>query len=52
MRLLLTGGCGFIGSALCRLLLRSTDWQVINLDRLTYAATRTSLEGEERSKRY
>ena len=38
---LVTGGCGFIGSALVRLLLgsrESRDWRVVNLDALTYAA--------------
>jgi dTDP-glucose 4,6-dehydratase len=52
MQILLTGGCGFIGSALCRLLLRTTDWRILNLDKLTYAATLNSLEGLEQSARY
>ena len=35
MRLLVTGGCGFIGSAFVRLALRGAE--VVNLDKLTYA---------------
>ena len=35
--LLVTGGCGFIGSHFVQLLLRQTDWRVLNLDKLTYA---------------
>src|ERR1043166_3311479 len=34
---LVTGGCGFIGSNFIRLLCAKTDWCVINLDKLTYA---------------
>ena len=35
--ILVTGGCGFIGSNFIRLLCAKTDWCVINLDKLTYA---------------
>ncbi len=35
--LLVTGGCGFIGSNFVRLLNAERDWRVINLDKLTYA---------------
>jgi dTDP-glucose 4,6-dehydratase len=34
---LVTGGCGFIGSNFVRLLSADTDWRVVNLDKLTYA---------------
>jgi dTDP-glucose 4,6-dehydratase len=34
---LVTGGCGFIGSNFVRLLSADTDWRVINFDKLTYA---------------
>ena len=35
--ILVTGGCGFIGSALVRYLIRETDATVVNVDKLTYA---------------
>ena len=44
MKLLLTGGCGFIGSAVVRHLMRDTDHVVINVDKLTYAASEDALE--------
>ncbi len=37
MRLLVTGGCGFIGSAVVRYVIGHTDHEVLNLDKLTYA---------------
>ncbi|MBI5907982.1 MAG: dTDP-glucose 4,6-dehydratase [Burkholderiales bacterium] len=39
----ITGGAGFIGSALVRLLLRETDWRMVNIDALTYAGNLESL---------
>jgi dTDP-glucose 4,6-dehydratase len=44
MRILLTGGCGFIGSAVIRHLIRTTDHQVVNVDKITYAASTDTLE--------
>jgi len=44
MRALVTGGCGFIGSALVRHLVRDWHAQVVNLDALTYAATLGSVQ--------
>lgn len=35
--ILVTGGCGFIGSNFVRLLNAETDWRIVNLDKLTYA---------------
>jgi dTDP-glucose 4,6-dehydratase len=40
---LVTGGAGFIGSALCRQLIRETDHRVVNVDCLTYAGNLESL---------
>jgi dTDP-glucose 4,6-dehydratase len=44
MRILITGGAGFIGSALIRHCLRHTAHQIVNLDKLTYAADLRSLD--------
>ncbi len=50
---LVTGGCGFIGVNFVRLLLEDhTDWQVINLDKLTYAGNLQSLKSIEDNSRY
>lgn len=45
MRLLVTGGAGFIGSNFIRYVLRETDHDVTTLDALTYAGSRDNLEG-------
>ena len=52
MKVLVTGGCGFIGSAVIRRMIRETGWQVVNLDKLTYAATPEALEEAAESPRY
>ena len=44
MRILVTGGCGFIGSAVVRRLIRATGHSVINVDKMTYAASEDALE--------
>ena len=45
MKLLITGGAGFIGSNLVRQIIDETSHHVINLDKLTYAGNLSSLEG-------
>jgi dTDP-glucose 4,6-dehydratase len=50
--ILVTGGAGFIGSALVRYLINETDNVVINLDKLTYAGNLLSLKSIENSIRY
>ena len=47
MRVLVTGGSGFIGSALCRHLIHGRGWSVVNVDKLTYAAAPGSLASVE-----
>ena len=44
MRILVTGGCGFIGSAVVRHLIRATGHSVVNIDKMTYAASMDALE--------
>ena len=50
--ILVTGGSGFIGSAVVRLLLRESEAVIVNVDKLTYAANPLALEGAERHERY
>ena len=52
MRILVTGGCGFIGANLVRYLINETDHHVINLDKLTYAGNPYSLSDIASSDRY
>jgi len=44
MKIIVTGGAGFIGSALCRYLVNEVGDSVLNVDKLTYAANLSSLE--------
>lgn len=50
--ILVTGGAGFIGSAMIRHLIRETDAKVVNLDALTYAANLANLKEIESDPRY
>ena len=51
-KVIITGGAGFIGSALIRHLIKETDWQVLNLDKLTYAGCLESLNEVSSNPRY
>ncbi|MCR9636260.1 dTDP-glucose 4,6-dehydratase [Vibrio alginolyticus] len=52
MKILVTGGAGFIGSAVIRHIIRNTQDSVINLDSLTYAGNLESLADVESNERY
>lgn len=52
MKLLVTGGAGFIGSAVVRHIIQNTPHQVLNVDKLTYAGNLESLALVENNERY
>ncbi|ABM00448.1 dTDP-glucose 4,6-dehydratase [Shewanella amazonensis] len=52
MKILVTGGCGFIGSAVIRHLISHTEHSVVNVDKLTYAANLLSVAEAAESARY
>jgi dTDP-glucose 4,6-dehydratase len=52
MRILITGGAGFIGSALVRHLIENTEHEVLNVDKLTYAGNLESLVSIATNTRY
>lgn len=52
MKILVTGGAGFIGSAVIRHIIQNTNDQVLNIDKLTYAGNLESLKEIEQSRNY
>jgi len=52
LKILVTGGAGFIGSAFVRYLIETTDHHVLNIDKLTYAGNLSSLASVSKNKRY
>ncbi|WP_104499762.1 dTDP-glucose 4,6-dehydratase [Acinetobacter indicus] len=52
MKILVTGGAGFIGSAVIRHIIQNTEHQVLNVDKLTYAGNLESLISVADSQRY
>lgn len=52
MKILVTGGCGFIGSAVVRRIVRAGGDSVVNLDKLTYAANPSNVAEVEHDSRY
>ena len=51
-KILITGGAGFIGSAVIRHIIKNSDHSVINIDKLTYAGNLESLTSVENNPRY
>ena len=52
MKLIVTGGAGFIGSALIRHLIENTEHEILNYDALTYSGNLSSLTSIAQSERY
>ena len=52
MRLMVTGGCGFIGSAVIRHALLASGHSIVNIDKMTYAASEDALEEARHSGRH
>lgn len=51
-KILVTGGCGFIGSNFIRYVLKNSDYEVINLDKLTYAGNLKNLVDVQDNPKY
>jgi len=52
MKILITGGAGFIGSAVVRYIIESTEYEVVVVDKLTYAGNLASLKSVSHSDKY
>jgi len=52
LKILVTGGAGFIGSAYIRYLISTKEHQILNVDKLTYAGSLESLKGIENNNSY
>ena len=52
MKVLITGGAGFMGSAFVRLVMAETGWRIVNLDKLTYAGNPENLASIAGDSRY
>ena len=52
MKIMVTGGAGFIGSAVIRHVLESTSLSVVNIDKLTYAGNVESIPNSQENERY
>ena len=52
MQILVTGGCGFIGSNFVRYMLSRYPHTITNIDKLTYAGNLENLKGLEKEPRY
>ncbi|MEN7982334.1 MAG: dTDP-glucose 4,6-dehydratase [Nanoarchaeota archaeon] len=53
MKILVTGGCGFIGSNFILYMMKKyTDYSIINLDKLTYAGNKENLKSVENNQNY
>ena len=52
MKILITGGAGFIGSAVVRTIIQNTNYKVVNVDKLTYAGNLNNLTDIENKPNY